>query len=273
MKDEAWFAQLKRKCKGLMPVAVYQELYKTAGARAQSNALEIGTGRGASTISIASGIQDAGGAGRVYAIDQFYQGRPTGPHKHALRTAPKREVVRKNLVDFKNNLRAYGVVDRVQPIVGRSDEVKVDADLRFGYLFIDVDGMIDRDLALFYHMIEPGSPIVLDDIGTTDEKLGEKYYGAEGLEAYRNSQERGEDHIAKLSGYERKRLLGKHYLGALLLEYFIDRGLLKLSHKIGSTAFCVKTGEAAAGDPVFFAHSAEDEVVARFLEMAEARVS
>lgn len=270
MRDDAWFERLKKECRGLLSLQVYRRLYEAAAANPDKDALEVGTGRGASTIAIAAGIKDAGGKGHVFAVDQFYQGRIKGPHKYSLKTGKKSDVIRQNVEVFNANMAAFDVADTVTAVVGRSDEVTLPANRRFGFLFIDVDGMIDRDFALFYDKVDVGATIVLDDIGHTDDRLGEAHFGGESIEAYRDAQTRGEDFLGGLTDYQRKRLLGKHYLGSILVDYFAKAGLIRLDEFVVATAFCTKTRDTSTPHDLFFDHDAEARVVAEFLSLARA---
>ena len=81
-----YFDALKDDTHGLMPGAVYSELYKLALA-GKCDVIDVGVGRGATSIAFALGIQESGRASVVHAIDQFSQ-HSRGPHRYSRATNP-----------------------------------------------------------------------------------------------------------------------------------------------------------------------------------------
>jgi methyltransferase family protein len=223
-----YFDALKDDTHGLMPGAVYSELYKLALA-GKCDVIDVGVGRGATSIAFALGIQESGRASVVHAIDQFSQ-HSRGPHRYCRATNPH-DCDALNLVEFRANVDKYGVSHLVRPRLGTTDAIapKLSPDLRADLLSIDVDGMIDRDLAYFYDFVEPGGIIVLDDY--SDFIDGPSASRAAHIRVQSEAEIRA--WIDKDRAFNARRLLGKKLLTYRLANYFAFVGAMTFERTIG----------------------------------------
>lgn len=238
------FEDVRASLNGMLPAEVYEEYYRIARYRSRASILELGTGQGAGTVAFALGIKDSGRSARVIAIDQFSQ-NVHGPHP-ASRKMHGDDTVSLNLRAFEEGLRRYRVQDCVDTLVGQTVDVDVNAASHgeVDVLAIDVDGMLDRDLNLFYDLISSGGLLILDDCADTINARGQRALGR-----YREmDQDKAVTEIGRLSSFDRRRLLGKHLLVYRLVERFEALGLLSKERVIGSTLFCRKPRDASFRD-------------------------
>lgn len=256
-----YFKKLAAETGGMLSPRVYRKYYKIAKLYSEGSVLELGAGQGAGTIAFALGIRDAGRCSKVLAVDQFYQKSDRGPHP-AGTAMHGDEAVQINAKSFRENLSKYGVEEFVDVYVGKTDEVEIDFSTipRCDVLVIDIDGMIDRDLAMYYDRIPDGGIVIIDDY--------KNYVNGDGIRALRKY--RRVDRVALegaldgLSPYERRRLLGKHLLTYRLVECFKALGLLQAFDLEGMTLFCRKIGDKAFGDCV---EARDIEVVERSIRL------
>lgn len=229
--DIDYFSKLRADLKGMMPAEVYHELYLIARDHARSDIIDIGVGRGGTSIAFALGLKDAGKRHMVHAVDQFSQALPSGPH---LYTSKIKGSVDLNAAEFTKNVTAHGACDQVKAWVGRTDIVgptfpEIDADV----LQIDVDGQIDRHMPYFYDRVREGGVIVLDDYGDFIDKRGRKY-----VETACTMSE------ADARAYFRKqdrRALGKHILTYEIAAEMERIGMIEQYKVITVTAFYRKS--------------------------------
>jgi hypothetical protein len=238
------FEAVRASLNGMLPAEVYEEYYRIARYRSHTSILELGTGQGAGTVAFALGIKDSGRSARVIAIDQFSQ-NVQGPHP-ASRSTHGEDTVPLNLRAFEEGLRKYRVHDCVDIHVGKTVDVDLNPEScgEVDVLAIDVDGMLDRDLGLFYGRISGEGLLILDDYADTINAHGKR-----ALDRYRKlDQDRAATEIGRLSSFHRRRLLGKHLLTYRLVGRFEALGLLSKERVIGSTLFCRKPREASFPD-------------------------
>jgi hypothetical protein len=121
----------------------------------------------------------------------------------------------------------------VRPRLGTTDAIapKLSPDLRADLLSIDVDGMIDRDLAYFYDFVEPGGIIVLDDY--SDFIDGPSASRAAHIRVQSEAEIRA--WIDKDRAFNARRLLGKKLLTYRLANYFAFVGAMTFERTIGRT--------------------------------------
>ena len=72
--DNNFFIFLKRKCNGMMSPDAYYKIFEIAKNSPFKNALEIGTSKGAATISYALRLQAALSNTKIWSIDKFLGG-------------------------------------------------------------------------------------------------------------------------------------------------------------------------------------------------------
>lgn len=232
------FSDLRVATAGIMSAEVFQALYE-ASLGSKLDVIDIGVGRGGTSISYAWGILDACRVGRVHAIDQFFQHKAPRPHQFTKATHPD-DCVTLNIGQFNSNLAMNGVEHLVTLWPGTTDEISrsFSRDVRAGILSIDVDGHIDRDLLYFYDFVEEGGLIIIDDCADTINK-----HGRENINKMRGRSDKViRQWLSNESRWKAGRVLGKNLLTSLLTRYFESIGALAIERTVGaSTVICRKT--------------------------------
>lgn len=155
------FGEIKRVCNGMMRPEVYAALHEAARACRPPFA-EVGTAHGASAVSL-------GLAGKVYTFDRFEGGSRARYGGKAANLA----ILRKALARFPQA--------EVEVVVGDvAETAEAVTEPRFGLLFLDCDGRIDRDFAAFLDRVDMGGPVIVDDFGDrirlkNDGQVDQKY--------------------------------------------------------------------------------------------------
>lgn len=191
---------------GMLPLAVYEEIHRLAGlSQDGSNFVEVGTGHGAATIAMAMGASSSNRDVMIHTIDCL-DGKFSS-RKRFGSVSENEEIVRRNFSKAK-------VKHCTDLFVGTSDEY-ISADLcpkKIDMLVLDADGQIDRDLLYFYRRMEPGTPIVIDDV---DSKIyfDVTYDGARYIDL-------------------------KHRIVSMLLKKLEHAGYIRVIKRIENTAFC-----------------------------------
>jgi predicted O-methyltransferase YrrM len=227
--DLSFFENLKSSTKGMMPADVYYEFYKLSRNRSHHDIIDIGVGRGATTISFALGIQEGGRATKVHALDQFFQ-RKRGPHLYSMETNPH-DCVELNVNEFRQNLERHNVSHFVETWVGDVGAIarEFPDTVRADVLSIDAAGHIDEFFPYFYDLVEPDGIIILDDcLDIVDRNA---------REAIKQMQTKSAEKIlAHLDGLDLKKarlLLGKHKLTFYLASFFEEIGAIKPEKLLG----------------------------------------
>jgi predicted O-methyltransferase YrrM len=146
------FAEIRRRCDGMMSAEVYERVYDAALAAPGEVFVEVGTAHGAATVCLALALRDSGRGGRVYSFDRFGKG---GRAAYANG---------RNLEIARESLAAFGVADMVGIVPGDIAKAEVPVSIDgAGLLMLDCDGRIDRDFAAFYDRLRPGATIIIDD--------------------------------------------------------------------------------------------------------------
>lgn len=262
------FHRVARVTHGMLSARVYDALYRAALEAPPGDLLDVGTGRGASAVALGLAIRDGGRAGRVICIDQFYQHEAREPHRYTLASHGERAVAL-NVALFRENLARFGVADRVEVVPGRTTEAGDRVPDGAGLLFLDVDGCIDRDLAVFWPRLRPGAALVIDDYEDAVDA-----HGRERLARYAGmSAEARRALLAGLDDFERGRLLGKQVLVTRLVDHFVAAGVLERGRVIETTFFGRKPERAPAGEALFAGPALADlraGIEAEFVRRAEA---
>lgn len=149
------FAEIRRRCHGMMRAEVYEAVYDAARAAPGSVFVEIGTGHGAATVCLALALRDTGREGVVYTFDRF-EGGSRKPYGDASR----------NEAITLEALQSFDVADMVRVVSGDIAETftAVPSDAKIGLLMLDVDGRIDRDLGVFFDRVLADGAIIIDDM-------------------------------------------------------------------------------------------------------------
>ena len=193
-------ARVKDRACGWMPLAVYRRLYQTAASCGGGTIVEIGTYRGAATIAMALGARTAAAPFRIVTADLLRPGiglEGTDPREKA---AALREA-----------LGEFGAADAVHFVHGSAETLVAEAEPHeIRLLLLDGGGSIEEDLALLWGRLAPDAMLVIDDI---DGRLTVTRRGG----------------IAEINQ--------KHRLSKLLVELFIEAGMLMEIERIGSTGW------------------------------------
>ncbi len=155
---------VKKKTNGMLSIDVYNEMYLAAqNIKKDTTILEIGTYHGATTISLALGLNKNS---KIITIDKLY----CMPNKFG--------TLQENKAIIENNFKYFDVEKNIDFYLETSNEValKLPKDMTLSMLVIDADGAIDRDFELFYNKLLPGSPIIIDDYSNTIRIQYEKKY-------------------------------------------------------------------------------------------------
>lgn len=196
---------------GLLPLAVYEELYQLAANVSEGPFVEIGTAHGAATIALALGARKHARPPVIYTIDRL-GGQFSSRSKFGT-VSENEEIVRRNF-------REAAVKETIHLFVGTSDEFAASERCpeRIHLLLLDADGRIDRDLMHFYPKLPPGAPVVIDDVDS-GVCLGVNHEGMPYVDL-------------------------KHRISSLLLDSYVKAGFLRMRKRIINTAFCER-GERA----------------------------
>lgn len=207
------FSQLKDKCAGMLEPEVYESIYHAMSYSDDGDIVEVGTARGAATIALALGIAaSARPDRRVISFDRL------DPQNYI----EDAHVVDRNKVDLsatfiqqiRDNIAAFEMQDKVILHFGDVEKMHLKFESPISGLLLDADGAIDRDFKLFYNMLKPGSPVIIDDF---DDNA----------------------HLWRWSN-DRIRVDLKHRLTHQLGQFFMDKGLLEQSHIVRNTFFGYK---------------------------------
>jgi hypothetical protein len=232
-----FFDDLKASTNGMLRAGIYRRMYKLSLEQGHGDIIDIGVGRGGSSIAFALGILHSKRAGRVHVFDQFTQVR-SGPHLYSESTYPVgcREA---NTRVFLENVRRYAVDPLIAVFPGTTDEMagRLDPDVKADILSIDADGNIDRDLGYFFDRVALGGWIIIDDCADMVNRKG--------VETLARHAGRAEEalraEIAALPGSSVRQLLGKHLLSFELAAVMERAGAMVKKQVVGRTAFFVKT--------------------------------
>ena len=152
------FFAVKEICNGLLPARVYREIYRTMQTVKELDCVEIGGAAGAGSICAAQGLIDGGHVGKLIVVEKCEGGSRA-------RYGGKSE----NLARIEANFLAFDVDRKIRlypnPItMERRDEVlELIETAELGALILDADGRLDRDFQIFWPLLKPGAPIIVDD--------------------------------------------------------------------------------------------------------------
>jgi predicted O-methyltransferase YrrM len=174
--------------------------------------VEIGTAHGAATIALALGARESGRPFRVYTVDPF-----SGKYSSRTRFGS----VEENVAFVRQQFRSFGVDEHITLVVGDSRSLvqELGDQSSVGFLLIDADGRIDRDLELLFDRLDEDAVIVIDDI---DDKT----------------------FIHQTDG--RMVVDQKHRIAYLLTAQLLNQGFLTEQVRIGGTGFYAKGKPAAS---------------------------
>ena len=190
---------------GMLPLPVYDELFKQAAEAPGENFVEVGTAHGAATISLALGAATRTTPAKIWTIDKL-SGKFSSRSNYGSAAENRRIVL--------ENFRRAGVEKMIELFVGSPDEFVV-APLcpkRIDFLLLDADGRIDRDLIYFYPRMRAGDPIIIDDVDA-EIYLSRNYEGIPYVDL-------------------------KHRISSLLLAAYGAAGFIRVVKRLENTAFC-----------------------------------
>ncbi len=207
------FYTLAHAAQGMLTARTYRRLYAAIYSLPDLAIIEIGGGAGASSIAIAWAMRDSGKRSKLIVVEKCEDGSRSefGGYEQ-------------NLARITANFAKFGVSDQIRlfPHVltpDNGDAVKAMVDTsEIAALVIDADGLLDRDFALFWPLLQTGGLMVIDDYeNRTIFKPVSDYYPLGG---------------------------GKHLRTFRLLNLMIDWGLFVPNDQIGSTIFGIKPAGA-----------------------------
>ena len=192
---------------GMLPFAVYIELWNAARECCGSTFVEIGTAHGAATIAMTCGALSAGRQPTVHSIDTLSGVFSSRSHYGS---------IRENKAMIERNFAAAGITHNVSLFVGSSEEFMASGTCppQIDLLMLDADGRIDRDLLYFFPRLAEDALIVIDDVDC------DVYWG--------------------LAADGRPYVDLKHRTTRLLLDAFVAEGFLNVGKVMHATAFCTK---------------------------------
>ena len=242
------FYRIRSITDAMLALDALEALYAAAASVSRGVYVEIGPAQGGSTVAIALGRRAAGRRETIYTADVFKGS-----------AALKSKSVDTNVRVLKRNLRQFDVDEDIEVVVAGRDDLAtaVPADAEIGLLFIDADGALDRDLALFYDRVAPGGGIAIDDC---EDKVSDKYLRFDEGRLERNVKSKGVESLAALTP------LGKHYSVFRFVRTLIDLGLAEETKTVANTVFLRKVGRrtyAESGAPAAMA-AARDAIAEAF---------
>lgn len=210
--DRPDFRAIKFRANGMLDPSVYEHIWQLART-ANANVLEVGTAHGAATIAAALGLPPGL---RVRTIDRLVG----GSRAHYGDKEANEKIIRSNFAHF-------GVSDKIDLFVGDSIGAarELDEAERFDILILDADGMIDRDLRLFWRFLNPRAKIVIDDVKLSGVRI-------------------------LVNGARHAKIDQKQKLSALLVDCFTKAHLLKKERQINETWFGLKQYDGCIDDMI-----------------------
>jgi len=154
-RREAWQLALQVRSQSML----HEETLLALALRAQEArgaVLEIGAYTGAATVMLAKGVEASGRASPVVTIEVG------GAHDHP--DLPSKDII----ADLNATLARYGLSRRVTVVQGRAAKVlkQVEPHLageKIGLLFIDADGLPERDFAVYRPLLRDDAVVAIDD--------------------------------------------------------------------------------------------------------------
>jgi len=190
--------EIVNECNGYLPIKCYDKIFNIAKNIKEGIIVEVGTAHAASSIIMSKSNSNI----KIYTIDKIYGGSIESRFGSYDRN---KEIINDNLNKFNANNVTFLPYDSISA----ASYIK---EKDISLLFLDADGMIDRDLKLFLPKMKIGSKIIIDD--------------------YSNK--------AKLKRIKKLNVKVdlKHKLTFELTNLFIKENLLKIESKCNETIFC-----------------------------------
>lgn len=148
------FHEIKKLTHGYLDEIVYNLIYQEALNVKNGIAIDIGPAQGASTISIALAAKMSKRIKRIYSIDNFCNSAALSSYSD----------INENINVLVNNLKKYDVENLVKICIAKdNNKLPLNDKAPITLLFIDADGAIDRDFAVYYNKIIDKGTIIIDD--------------------------------------------------------------------------------------------------------------
>jgi predicted O-methyltransferase YrrM len=139
----------------MLSAQVYAKIYEFAKAAPKGSFVEVGAAHGAATVSLAWALSDRSSDEVVYSFEKIVGG-----------SREKFGSFDENKNILSSNIEAFGMEERVRFAFGdvRNDHAIVPQDETISLMMLDADGRLDRDFALFFDQLVPGSAVIIDDV-------------------------------------------------------------------------------------------------------------
>lgn len=209
-KKISYFKKIKKDCNGMLSPLVYKKIYDTTKEVKDGVIVEVGTAHGASSVSIATAIKDEN---KNKTISFFSIEKAVGGSRE------KYGGINENTEIIRKNFEQYNVSQIIKLLIGDVESVykKIPDDKKIELLVLDADGAIDRDFRIFFNRMQKGSMIIVDDY---------------------------EDFVKiKKEGLFKLKIDLKHKLTYLLVNYFIEIGLVEKNDQVFNTIWLKKIND------------------------------
>jgi predicted O-methyltransferase YrrM len=207
------FREIRLRCSGMLPDRTYQAIYEAVRQSPRGSVVEVGTAHGAATICMAKALQAVERQDRVFTFERARGG-----------SREKFGDVAANVHIISDNFAYFDVNGFIQLTVGDVDQTGRTVETGpVSVLLLDADGRIDRDFGLFYNKVVPGGVIMVDDCSDKPNIY--------------------------IDAIDRLRIDLKDVLTFKLVSFYVNRGLMVETNRMGNFVFFEKTSE---GDYIDF---------------------
>lgn len=221
---------------------MYNLTYELKNKIGDFTSIDIGPGSGISTICISKAYSDSYNNGKIYTIDKFFGTSAFRTESSPLRTNNS-EIIEKNKNILKNNIKKYSSIDNVQIIEGTSYNLKkyINQDTKIGIVFIDTDGMINKDFKIFYDNVIENGIFIFDDYANKPNNICKKLVKMNDTELEKYIEERkypkGKwEKDETIKSY----CMGKHIRIYKIVQYFVKLKLLEIIDQHADTIIVKK---------------------------------
>jgi len=152
------FYNIKFATNGMLDPILYKKFYDIGKVHKNNIFLEIGGAHGAISISVALGIKENNGHGKIIVFEKCIEG-----------SRKKYGGYDKNFEIINNNFKKFNVANEIFLIPKllntetAFEAKKIIGDKNISVLIIDADGFLHRDFSFFYNLVRDNGTIIIDD--------------------------------------------------------------------------------------------------------------